>query len=74
MRHRATETVEKARFDLDAAIKRLSDQAETFQSRIGEAKDAGDESWKAVKSGLAEAKAVYDRTIQRIKDAFAGLL
>lgn len=74
LRHRATETVEKARVDLDAAIKRLSDQAETFQSRIGEAKDAGDESWKAVKSGLAEAKAAHDRAVQRIKDAFAGLL
>ena len=73
-RDRATETVEKARGELDAAIKRLSDQAETFQSRIGEAKDAGDESWKAVKIGLADAKAVHDRTIQKIKDAFAGLL
>jgi hypothetical protein len=74
LRNRATETVEKARGDLDAAIERLLDQAETFQSRIGEAKDAGDESWKAVKSGLVDAKAAHDRTVQRIKDAFAGLL
>jgi hypothetical protein len=74
LRDRAAETVEKARSDLDAAIKRLSDQADTFQSRIGEAKDAGDESWKAVKSGLAEAKVVQDRTIQKIKDAFSKLI
>jgi septation ring formation regulator EzrA len=66
--------VEQARVELDAAIKRLSDEAERFQSRIGEAKDAGDESWKAVKLGLAEAKVVHHRTIQAIKDAFSKLL
>lgn len=74
LRDQATETVERASGEFDAAIKRLSDRAEKFQSRIGEAKDAGDESWKAVKSGLAEAKAVHDRTIQKIKDAYSKLL
>jgi chromosome segregation ATPase len=74
LRDQAAEAVETARGEFDAAIKRLSDEAERFQARIGEAKDAGDESWTAVKSGLAEARAVHDRTIQRIKDAFSKLL
>ncbi|MDX3808833.1 MAG: hypothetical protein QHC89_20895 [Bosea sp. (in: a-proteobacteria)] len=73
IRDRAANAIESARGELDAAIKRLSDEAEKFQARIGDAKDAGDESWEAVKSGVAEAKAVHDRTIQRIKDAFSKL-
>lgn len=74
LRGQAEEAVEKARGELDAAIKRLSDEVEKFQSRIGEAKDAGDESWTAVKAGLVDAKAVHDRTIQTIKGAFSKLL
>lgn len=74
LRDQAADTVEKARAELDAAIKRLSDEAEKFQARIGDAKDAGDESWAAVKSGLADAKNVHDRTIQKIKEAFSKLL
>lgn len=74
LREQAGDVVEKARAELDAAIKRLSDEAEKFQVRIGDAKDAGDESWKAVKGGLTDARAVHDRTIQRIKDAFSKLL
>lgn len=73
LRDQAAETVDKAREELDAAIKRLSDEADRFQARIGEVKDAGDASWEAVKSGLAEAKAVHDRTIDKIKGAFAKL-
>ncbi|MGA0565229.1 hypothetical protein ACO2RV_22565 [Ancylobacter sp. VNQ12] len=73
LRDQAAETVDQARGDLDAAIKRLSDEADTFQARIGEVKDARDASWEAVKSGLAEAKAVHDRTIDKIKGAFAKL-
>lgn len=72
-RDQATETVEKARQELDAAIRRLSDEADKFQAKIGEAKDAGDESWTAVKAGLAEAKEVHDRTVEKIKGAFAKL-
>jgi len=66
----ATEAVENAGQEFDATIKRLSDDVE---SRIGAVKGAGDESWKAVKSGLADAKAVHDRTIQQIKEAFSKL-
>ena len=74
LRDQAAETVDTARGELDAAINRLSEEAERFQARIGEVKDAGDTSWEAVKSGLAEAKAVHNRTIDKIKGAFAKLL
>lgn len=73
LRDQAAETVDTARGELDAAINRLSEEAERFQARIGQVKDAGDTSWEAVKSGLAEAKAVHDRTIDKIKGAFVKL-
>lgn len=73
IRDQAAAAVETARGEFDAAIKRLSDEAEKLQARIGEAKGAGDESWEAVKSGLADAKVLHERTIQRIKDAFSKL-
>lgn len=74
LRGHAEGVVDKARGEFDAAIKRLSDEAEKFQSRIGEAKDAGDESWSAVKDGLAEARAAHARTIEKIRGAFSKLL
>lgn len=73
LRDQATETVDTARGELDAAINRLSEEAERFQARIGQVKDAGDTSWEALKSGLAEARAVHDRTIDKIKGAFVKL-
>jgi len=66
----AADAVEKARGELDAAFDRLSIEAEKFQARIGEVKDAGDESWRAVKQGFADAKAAHAVTVQKIKDAF----
>ena len=71
LRGQTADAVEKARAELDAAIKRVSDEAEKFQTRIGEVKDAGDASWEAVKSGLEEAKQVHSRTIQKIRDALS---
>lgn len=74
LRQQAEAVVDKANDELDAAIDRLSDQAEKFQARIGDAKDAGDESWAAVKQGLTDARAVHDRTIKKIREAFSKLL
>lgn len=70
MREQANDTVENARKELDAAITHLTHEAEKFQSRIGEVKDASDASWEAVKAGVADAKAVQDRTIRAIRAAF----
>lgn len=74
LRRQAEEAVDTARTEFDSAIKRLSEEAEKFQARIGEAKDAGDESWAAVKTGLSDAKSAHDRTIQKIRDAFSKLI
>ena len=71
MHTQAGNTVEKAHGEFDAALKRLSDETEKFQARIGEVNDAGDESWKAVKAGLADAKAAHERTIEKIRNAFS---
>jgi len=74
LRDRATEAVENARVEFDAALKQLSNEADKFQAGIGGATTAGGESWTAVKAGLIEARAVHDRTIQKIKDTFSKLL
>jgi hypothetical protein len=69
----AADVVEKARGDLDAAMLHLAEEAQKFQRRIGEVRDAGDESWSAVKSGLTDVKDVHGRMIQKIKNAFSKL-
>lgn len=74
LRDQAADAVEKARGELDAAFDHLSTEAEKFQARIGEVKDAGDESWRAVKQGFTNAKAAHDVTVQKIKDAFSKVL
>ncbi|MGE4404951.1 hypothetical protein [Pseudomonas sp.] len=74
LRDQAADAVEKARSELDAAFDRLSTEAEKFQAHIGEVKDAGDESWRAVKQGFADAKAAHAVTVQKIKDAFSKVL
>jgi|GEM_PF-1382090 len=70
-RDQATSAIEKAQGEFNAAIQHLSETAEHFQNRIGEVKDASDESWKAVKEGLADAKDIHDRTIRKIRESFS---
>ena len=74
LRGQAADAVEKARGELDAAFDHLSAAADKFQARIGEVKDAGDESWRAVKQGFTNAKAARDVTVQKIKDTFSKVL
>ncbi|WP_414463590.1 hypothetical protein [Hyphomicrobium sp. DY-1] len=73
LRAQASAIVEKATGELEIAIQRLTQEADKFQSKIGAVKGAGDESWNAVKSGVAEAKLAQDRAIQKIRDAFSKL-
>jgi hypothetical protein len=70
---RATETLDRSRQEFEVATRRLSEEAEKLQARIADTKDAGDESWAAVKEGLAEAKAVQDRTMEKIKTSISKL-
>lgn len=55
----------------DAAIRRLAVETEKAQAKLGKASAVGDESWKAIKSGLEEAISVYDRTWKKIAEAIA---
>ncbi|HFJ0420259.1 TPA: hypothetical protein ACGS08_002841 [Pseudomonas aeruginosa] len=70
-RDQATDAMEKAQGEFNAAMQRLSEKAEHFQNRIGEVKDASDESWKAVKEGLADAKDIHERTIRKIRETLS---
>ena len=74
LRDQAADAVEKASSELDTAFDHLSTEAEKFQARIGEVKDASDESWRAVKQGFADAKVAHGVTVQKIKDAFSKVL
>ncbi|MGA2404145.1 MAG: hypothetical protein ABSG91_20970 [Syntrophobacteraceae bacterium] len=55
----------------DAAIRGLTVETEKAKAKLGKASAVGDESWKAVKSGLEEAISVYDRTWKKISEAIA---
>jgi prefoldin subunit 5 len=55
----------------DAAIRRLAVETEKAKAKFGKASGVGDESWKAVKSGLEEAISIYDRTWKKISEAIA---
>ncbi|KIZ47579.1 MULTISPECIES: hypothetical protein [Rhodopseudomonas] len=69
----ASETVERARIEADAAAARLSEAAAKVEAKFGQASNAGDESWKAIQSAIAEAHAVQQRTWKAITDSFAKL-
>lgn len=73
LRHQASDAAEKARGEFDGVLKQLSARIEQVQNSIGEAKGAGDESWKALKSSLAEVREVHDRTMRKVKEAFSKL-
>ena len=73
LRTRATDNFDRTRHEFDSVMFRLSGAAEKFQARIGDTKDAGDESWAAVKAGLSEVKAVHDRTLEKLKASVSKL-
>lgn len=66
IRDSATSAATAARSEMDAAVQRLAGEA-------GKVSTAGDESWKAIRGGLAEVGAVNERTFKKIVDALAGL-
>lgn len=71
---KAADAVDKVGDDFDALIKRIAEEAEKIQTRIGDAKDAGEGSWEAIKTGLADAKVIHDRTILKIKSSLSRLV
>lgn len=69
----ATASVDQARGEVDAAIRRLTVEAEKAEARIGKVSAAGDESLKAIKGGLDEAISVYVRTWKKISEAVSKI-
>jgi len=68
LRSSTSTALEKARAEFDLSVDRLAQETEKLQATLGKAASAGDESWKAVKAGFAETKAIHDRTVKKIAD------
>jgi ElaB/YqjD/DUF883 family membrane-anchored ribosome-binding protein len=56
--------------DVESALKRMKVEAETAKAKLAGLNRAGNESWSALKTGLAETRAAFDRTNQAVNDAF----
>jgi ActR/RegA family two-component response regulator len=73
IRASAAEALDHARSDTDAAIKRLAAETEKAKSKFGNISEAGDESWKAIKGGLEETAAAFDRTWKKIYESVSNI-
>jgi hypothetical protein len=63
--------LDHARSEADAVYRRLAAETEKAEAKLGKATIAGDESWKAIKSGVDEIVAVYSRTWKKISEAIS---
>jgi len=73
LKAQAEAAVEKASIEFDAAMTRLSEGAEKAKVKLGQAPSAGEETWEAIKAGIAETKAVHEKTVKKITEALAKL-
>jgi len=69
----ASEAVERARIEVEAAADRLTEAAAKVEAKFGQASNAGDESWKAIQSAIAETRSIHERTWKKITDSFAKI-
>ena len=60
------------RADLDAAVKQMKADAAEAEARYNKLKQAGNESWAALSSALAESRKTFDRANQKAGDALKG--
>ena len=56
--------------DVESALNRMKVEAETAKAKLAGLNRAGNESWSALKTGLAETRAAFDRINQAVNDAF----
>ncbi|ABS70127.1 conserved hypothetical protein (plasmid) [Xanthobacter versatilis] len=73
LKAQAETAVEKASIEFDTAMTRLSEEAEKAKVKLGQAPSAGEETWEAIKAGIAETKAVHEKTVKKITEALAKL-
>ncbi|MGO3930280.1 hypothetical protein NP284_18455 [Rhodopseudomonas pseudopalustris] len=74
MHSNAAAAVDQGRKDVESALRRWTEEAEkTLGPKLTQLSAAGDETWDALKSGLGETAAVYERTWSKISQAFSKI-
>lgn len=67
----AAAAVEQGRSEIEATLRRWTEETEkTLGPKLTQLSAAGDETWNALKAGLDETAAVYEKTWARISQAF----
>ncbi|NEW89006.1 MULTISPECIES: hypothetical protein [Rhodopseudomonas] len=67
----AAAALEQGRKEMESSLRRWTEEAEkTLGPKLTQLSAAGDETWNAVKAGLDETAAVYEKTWARISQAF----
>jgi hypothetical protein len=68
----AASAIEQGRKDVESALRRWTEETEkTLGPKLTQLSAAGDETWNALKAGLDETAAVYEKTWARISQAFS---
>ncbi|QDL97657.1 hypothetical protein FLL57_10205 [Rhodopseudomonas palustris] len=67
----AAAALEQGRKEMESSLRRWTEETEkTLGPKLTQLSAAGDETWTAVKAGLDETAAVYEKTWARISQAF----
>lgn len=69
----AASALEQGRKEMESSLRRWTEETEkTLGPKLSQLSAAGDESWNALKAGLDETAAVYEKTWSRITKAFTN--
>jgi hypothetical protein len=72
MQASATAAMEQGREEVESSLRRWTEEAEkTLGPKLNQLSAAGDETWSALKTGLGETAAVYEKTWSKISQAFS---
>lgn len=67
----AASALEQGRKEMESSLRRWTEETEkTLGPKLTQLSAAGDETWNALKAGLDETAAVYEKTWARISQAF----
>jgi hypothetical protein len=68
----AAAALEQGRKEVESSLRRWTEEAEkTLGPKLNQLSAAGDETWSALKTGLDETAAVYEKTWSKITQAFS---
>ena len=69
----AASALEQGRKEMESSLRRWTEETEkTLGPKLTQLSAAGDETWNALKAGLDETAAVYEKTWARISQAFTA--